>query len=261
MVTFARVFVTAFTGNGAELLAVSWPRLIEILAALTIVYGNLVALNQLNVKRMLGYSAVAHAGYLLIGVAALPAFAVAGASTHSLGVGSALLYYLLAYSFANLAAFGVLALFGRGGREDLDSFVLSGAARRHPVLALVLSLALISLAGIPPTAGFFGKFLLLRGVLAARPDLLWLIIIAVLGSAASMFYYLRPVIRMYMHPEHEPVRTIRSGAAWAGLAIAAALLLHAGIMPGRYLQATDRASASLDLSPKVVEVVKVTERR
>lgn len=248
VVAFARVFLTAFSSTEGGALLLDWPDLIAKIAAVTIIFGNLAALNQLNIKRMLGYSAIAHAGYLLIAIAAMPAALAAGHTD----LGGSLLYYVLAYSLANLAAFGVLGLFAARGREDVDAFLISGAARRHPVLAVVLALAMISLAGIPPTAGFFSKFYLLREVLAVRPDLLWLVIVAVLGSAASAYYYLRPIVRMYMHEESERPPVIRSGAAWLALGVCAALLLHAGVQPGRYVEAGRVAAA--DLSLDVVEV-------
>jgi NADH-quinone oxidoreductase subunit N len=250
LISFARVFLTAFPQDNLIHLAISWPKTLEWFACITIIYGNLAALAQSNVKRMLGYSAIAHTGYLLMGLAALGHASVGGDVSSLNALSSALLFYLLVYAVSNLVAFGVLSLFGARNREDIDNFILSGAARKHPVLGLVLSMSLLSLAGIPPVAGFFAKLYLLREVMIANPDMLWLIIVAVLGSALSAYYYLRPIVRMYMYAEYEPVRVIRSGTAQFGLAILTFLLLHAGLQPSRYVTWTEKAAADMTLKSR-----------
>jgi NADH-quinone oxidoreductase subunit N len=147
-----------------------------VLAALTLVYGNLAALVQTDITRLLGYSSIGHAGYLLIGIAA-------GGET---GCG-AVLYYLCAYGASNLAVFWIVTLAGRElGSDKIEAY--RGLARRSPFLAGMLFLALLSLAGVPPTAGFFGKFLILFS--AVRSELVPLALLGALGVAVALFYFL-----------------------------------------------------------------------
>ncbi len=157
--------------------------LFVILAALTMIYGNLGALLQTNIKRLFGYSSISHAGYLLIGVA------VGG----ELGV-SAILYYLAAFGLSNLAAFTVIAVVGKSaGNDKIESY--RGLGKRSPFLAGTFFLALLSLAGVPPLAGFFGKFLILMA--AVRGNVLWLALLGALLVAVSLYYYLNLVRVMY----------------------------------------------------------------
>ncbi|MBR56722.1 MAG: NADH-quinone oxidoreductase subunit N [Myxococcales bacterium] len=247
VVAFLRVFITAF---GEVQTALDWPRVVAYMACATIIFGNLAAIGQSNVKRMLAYSSIAHAGYILMAVAALGVHMKRPEATpqEATELTGAILYYLLVYGVANLIAFGALSLFGARNREDIDNFVLSGAARKHPVIALVLSISLLSLAGIPPLAGFFAKFSLFRAVLVHEPELLWLVLVSVLGSAVSAYYYLRPIVRMYMYAEYEPVRVIRSGAAHVALLLTTGLLLHSGLAPTRYQDMSNRAAADMSLA-------------
>jgi len=158
--------------------------LFSSLAAMTLVYGNLGALVQTNIKRLFGYSSIGHAGYLLIGVAV----------GQSMGT-SALLYYLIAYAVTNLLAFLVITIVSSQIQSDQIKDYL-GLAKRSPFLAGTLFFALISLAGIPPLAGFFGKFLILLS--AVQGDLAWLAILGALGVAVSLYYYLSIVRTMYV---------------------------------------------------------------
>src|SRR6266404_741282 len=157
-----------------------WSNLLIIISGVTILYGNLCAIPQRNVKRLLGYSSIAHAGYMLLGVAALSA---AGQT--------AVLYYLGGYLFTLLGAFLVICLVMRTVEgEDIAS--LAGLNQRSPLLAGTLTLAMVSLAGIPPLAGFFGKFLLLKAVVekgAADPAYYWLVAVAIFGVVISIYYY------------------------------------------------------------------------
>src|SRR6266404_1335444 len=168
-----------------------WSNLLIIVSGVTILYGNLCAIPQRNIKRLLGYSSIAHAGYLLLGVAAM-----AGASSHALrenpsAGGSAVLYYLSGYLFTVLAAFTVICLVMRQV-EGEDISALGGLSQRSPLLAFTMTLAMVSLAGIPPLAGFFGKFLLLKSILAqapAHPAYYGLAFAAVAGVVISLYYY------------------------------------------------------------------------
>jgi NADH-quinone oxidoreductase subunit N len=165
-----------------------WANLLIILSGITILYGNLCAIPQRNVKRLLGYSSIAHAGYLLLGVAALSA---AGRA--------AVLYYLSGYLFTVLGAFTVICLVMRQ-LDDEDIRGLAGLNRRSPLLAATMTLAMVSLAGIPPMAGFFGKFLLLKAVLeqgAANPGYYCLTFTALAGVVISLYYYFGVVRAIY----------------------------------------------------------------
>jgi NADH-quinone oxidoreductase subunit N len=178
-----------------------WSKLLIIISAITILYGNLCAIPQRNLKRLLGYSSIAHAGYLLLGIAALNA---AGQS--------AILYYLSGYLFTVLGAFTVICIVLRqADAEDITS--LAGLNQRAPLLATTMTLAMVSLAGIPPLAGFFGKFLLFRAALqqgAAEPAYYWLVGIAVVGVVISLYYYFGVVRAIYWSKDvadPSPIRT------------------------------------------------------
>jgi NADH-quinone oxidoreductase subunit N len=215
---FVRVF---FDGLGA--MQVEWSQILWVLAVLTMILGNLAALVQNNIKRMLAYSSIAHAGYILIGM-------VAGTKLGSAGV----LYYLLAYTFTNIGAFGVVALVGRKGEANVLIDDYRGLAKSNPMLALVMSIFLFSLAGIPPTAGFVGKFQIFSAAIAK--GYIWLVIIGALTSAASVYYYFRVVMKMYMEvPETTPASLEFSPSMILTLGIAVVGVLYIGIFPTTYL--------------------------
>lgn len=199
---------------------------LSVLAILTMTVGNLGALTQPDVKRMLAFSSVAHAGYLLVGVAAISA-------GNGRGDAWPVLYYLLAYAVMNLAAFGVVIALGedpaRPGRERTRVAAFAGAARQHPGLALVAALAMLSLAGVPPTAGFFGKYFLFRE--AVERGLTHLAVWGVLNSALSLYYYLGLIVVMYMRPAEAPMPAAGGLAFRALLALLALAILWAGIGP------------------------------
>ncbi len=177
---FARVFFA-----GLPELAAHWTGLLAVLAALTMTVGNVVAVSQRSVKRMLAYSSIAHAGYALLGLVA-----------DSRAGGAALLYYLLVYVFMNVGAFGVLIALGRRGepRDRLDD--LAGVGFRHPVLGVCMTAFLLSLAGVPPFAGFIAKFYLFTAIIDVGHT--GLALIAVVNSVISVYYYLGPVVQMYL---------------------------------------------------------------
>jgi NADH-quinone oxidoreductase subunit N len=215
---FVRVFFEALTA-----VQVDWTHILWGLAVLTMILGNVAALVQENIKRMLAYSSIAHAGYLLIGM-------VAGKEAGTSGM----LYYLLAYTFTNIGAFGVVALVGRKGEANVMIDDYRGLAKVHPLLALVMSIFIFSLAGIPPTAGFMGKFTIFSA--AINSGYIWLVIVGVLTSAASVFYYFRVIMKMYMElPETEPTKLQFGPAMVLALSIATAVVLYIGIFPTTYL--------------------------
>jgi NADH-quinone oxidoreductase subunit N len=220
-----RVFLLAMPD-----LQVDWGLLFWVLSVLTMTIGNIVAIAQDNIKRMLAYSTIAHMGYLLIGPAV----------GSELGV-AAVLFYSLAYACMTIGAFGMVILLSRGTvrGDQIDDF--SGLAQKSPLAAAVMLLFLISLTGIPPTGGFTGKFYLFAA--AVEGGYIWLVLIAVINSAISLYYYMRVAMVMYMR--ELPVQGIalsQSPALYLGLFLAAAVTLLLGIFPGPVLEFA-RASA------------------
>lgn len=217
---------SAGAGASASVAGGALTAALSTLAVLTMVVGNLGALTQPDIKRMLAFSSIAHAGYLLVGVAAV---AAAGGR----GDAAPILYYLLAYTVTNLAAFGVVVALGedpaRPGRERTRIAAYAGAARRHPALALVLALAMLSLAGVPPTAGFFGKYFLFREAVAQ--GLTGLAVWGVLNSALSLAYYVGVIVVLYMRPEEAPIPAARGAALRIALALLAVAIVWAGVGP------------------------------
>jgi NADH-quinone oxidoreductase subunit N len=241
---FALLLRVLFTAVPA--VAQNWSHLLIIISAVTILYGNLCALPQRNIKRMLGYSSVAHAGYLLLGIAAL---SEAGQS--------AVLFYLAGYLFTVLAAFTVICLVMRQlENEEIGSF--AGLNQRSPLLAAAMAMAMVSLAGIPPLAGFFGKFLLLKSVLeqAGRdPGYYYLAFITIAGVAISMYYYFGVIRAIYWSKEVPDLTPIRIGwplqAATYGCMIG---MLYLGVFPNRILNTALRASSVLQPAATQVAV-------
>src|SRR5438132_69917 len=221
--------------EGLPHLAPEWQTLLAFVAATSMVVGNLMALVQTSLKRLLAYSGVAQAGYVLIGV-------IAGGSD---GL-RAVLYYLFVYMFMNFGAFAVLTLLsGRDG--DADSFAdLEGLGRRNPVLAVAMTIFMLSLAGFPPSVGFFGKlFLFTAGVGAGYT---WLVVVAVLMSVVSVFYYVRVLIPVWSpSPRAERVPASLSSAATIVLSGAASLLL--GLYPTTLLIAGQLGATPITPSP------------
>lgn len=210
-----RVLIEAFPA-----LVEDWSVVLWFLAILTMTLGNVVAVVQANVKRMLAYSAIAHAGYILVGIIA-----------HSHMGFSAVLFYIVIYTVMNLVAFSIILSFsGKGDRRVyLDDY--AGLGRRAPFAAAALSLALISLAGIPLTGGFIGKFYLFSA--AVKAEYIGLTIIAVLNSVVSVFYYFRVMIFMYMKEpgDEAPIPERLSGSIQAIVLIGLFLILLLGIYP------------------------------
>jgi NADH-quinone oxidoreductase subunit N len=205
-----------------------WLPVVIVLAATTMTLGNLVALTQDNVKRMLAYSSIAHTGYMLVGLAAY-----AGGQASGL---EALLFYGAAYSFMNLGAFAVIAALQKraGVTSSLNTF--AGLIRREPALTFLMTLFLLSLTGIPPTAGFFGKFLLIKSAVEAGGWVGVLAVLLVLNAAAAAFYYLRVVVYMFMRDPVSEGPTLRHGRLlWSGLTAATVLTIAFGLFPGLIL--------------------------
>jgi NADH-quinone oxidoreductase subunit N len=220
--TVIRLLGTAFVARDLTFGPSGWGDILYVLAVLTMTLGNLAALKQENIKRLLAYSSIAHAGYLLVGVVAMASL---GAEARG-----PLLFYLAAYTFTTVGAFGVVAWLGSHGDERLLLDDWAGLAARHPAAALAMSIFMLSLGGVPPTAGFFGKLYLFRAALA-RPGLVPLVVIAVLNSVVSVYYYLRVVTSMYFREVGREAQPIRSSALTAALVIAALATLALGLAP------------------------------
>ena len=232
-----RVLLTCFGDKASMSWSSGWPPILAWIAVITMTVANLVAGQQESVKRMLAYSSIAHAGYLLVGVVA---------TMHSQPQGaSSVLFYLLTYTVSTAGAFGALIYCGSRGAEAVTYEDLAGIGRRHPPAALAFSLFLVSLAGLPPTAGFFGKWFIFRA--AIDSGFYTLTVIAFLNSVIGVYYYLRVMVFMYMREPAAgaPVATpMRSGYVTAALILSAVLVVILGIMPG----------ASLDMAIKAASI-------
>ncbi len=228
-----RLFVEAMGGLRAD-----WLPVVIVLAAVTMTLGNLVALTQNNVKRMLAYSSIAHTGYMLLGLAAWAAGRMEGLE--------GLLYYGAAYSFMNLGAFAVVAALQKrtGVTSNLGTF--AGLGRREPLLGVLMTLFLLSLTGIPPTAGFFAKAYVILAAVQAGGAVAILAVIAVLNAAAAAFYYLRVVVYMFMRDSETDAPAVAHGRLlWGGLAAATALTILLGLIPGPLLEVVGRAARAI----------------
>ena len=215
---FARVFLSAFEPFKAD-----WAPVIAVIAALTMILGTVVGVAQTNLKRMLAYSSIAHGGYLLVGLVA----------ANDVGK-AAILFYLLAYSVTNLAAFGAIALLGARDRANDELRDYAGLWHSHPALAALVTVCLLSLGGLPPTAGFIGKWYIFSAAVSA--GYYWLAILGMLTSVVSVFFYLRVVVMMYMSERgtaEAPPRV--AGIGMAALALSIVAIFYLGILPTHVL--------------------------
>jgi len=241
--------VTAFLSVGSKAAALAvllrvlyvavppqgWVTIVAGLAAISMTLGNLVALSQQNIKRMLAYSAIAHAGYMLIGVVAITASATPVGS----GV-VALLFYLLAYTFTNIGAFAVAIVIERAlGSDAIRDY--AGLSRRAPFSAVAMGVFMLSLTGIPPTALFFGKFLLFGA--AINSGLLWLAIVGIVNSVISLFYYVGVIQAMWQMAPPEGARAIpETSLSRTVLAVAVAATIVIGLFPQPFIRLVNAAS-------------------
>jgi len=226
-----RVFYSAFILPGS--LSLDWGMVLAVLAAVTMTAGNIIAIQQNNIKRMLGYSSIAQAGYVMVGLATVglaPAAATAGQS--------GLLFFLLSYSFTNLGAFfAIIAISNKVSSDQINDF--AGMGKRSPLMALALTLCLISLIGLPPASGFVAKFYIFSS--AVQNNLLWLVIIAVINSVISAYYYLRVVKVMWMNEPAAADSVEASGALKIALLLSCLGVLLFGIAPGIAMHFTSLA--------------------
>ncbi len=223
-----RIFEIYFPGNlPSFLINTLW-----ILSALSMILGNFSALRQKNIKRMLAYSSIAHSGYILMGFL-------------SIGKGGEkwILFYLLTYLFINGGAFASLSALMKDGREHVELENLSGLSKRSPWLSAFLSLFLVSLAGFPPTAGFLAKFYIFSN--AIQNGYFWLTFIAIITTLISVYYYVRPIVYMYMKEEEGEVAGVPSFSLIIALFIFALGTLHLGIFPKQALYFILKAVSSI----------------
>jgi NADH-quinone oxidoreductase subunit N len=222
---FARVFLSVF-----EPFSVDWVGPIWAIAIATMIVGTVVGVVQGNLKRMLAYSSIAHGGYLLVGLVA----------ANEVGR-AAILFYLLAYAVTNVAAFGVIAMMATKDhpRDEVKDY--AGLWHSRPALAALMTVCLLSLGGLPPTAGFIGKWYIFSA--AVSEGYYGLAVVGVLTSVVSVFFYLRVVVMMYMTEPEEGVTHARiTSVGMATVAIAVAAIFYLGILPTRVL---DLAAASV----------------
>jgi len=224
---FLRVFTTAFGP-----ITNRWEPFVWSSALLTMVIGNFAALLQTNIKRMMAYSSIAHAGYVMVAIAA----------HNQVGVAAAM-FYLAAYCFMNIGAFAVITHFSRQGEKYVNIDDLAGLGWKQPGTAALFSIFLLSLIGVPLTGGFFGKFYIFKAALDA--DLVWLSILGLLSSAVAAYYYLRILVVMYMHEPGESTVTLEPLSPGIRTTLWAAALgtLILGIFPSLLLNFANSSSA------------------
>jgi NADH-quinone oxidoreductase subunit N len=226
---FAALVRVFSQGFAAPALVQEWVPIFAVLAALTMILGNIVAIVQQNLKRMLAYSSIAHTGYALVALV----------TQNAPGL-SSLLYYLLAYALMSLGSFAVLMLVAKPGDQRYAFDDYAGLGTTHPWLAALMTLFMFALAGFPPTAGFAGKFYIFSA--AVQSGYYGLALLGLLTSVVSVVYYARVVIMMYMHePSGERQRTVVAPTTVVLLALTALGTLYLGIFPGGVLRLAEQS--------------------
>ncbi len=219
-------------------ISVQWSGALALVAAATMIVGNVCALAQTNFKRLLAYSSIGHTGVILTGVVV---------SSDSPGAASAVLFYVLAYTIMTAGSFGIISLLARENGELEDISQLSGLAARRPAAAAAITLFMASLAGIPPTAGFMGKFLIFREAISGG-TFLWLAITGIAASIVSAYYYLKVVVAMYMREPEKGEEFAKGEDRWGaalGLALSAGATIALGICPSKVIEWCDAAIAAI----------------
>ena len=218
---FSAIIVSLFVLFTSGAMKIITPYL-SVISVLSMFFGSIVAIAQTNIKRMLAYSSISHAGYLIIGLAASNTSGIAG-----------IIFYLAAYSFMNLGAFGIVSLVEGKEESNLELNSYRGLGTRQPLLAALLSLFMFSLAGIPPFAGFFGKYYIFIAAIEAK--LTWLAILGVLSSVISVYFYLRLVVLMYFYDSSDEFEIAKSNTGLLAVFISAILVVLLGVLPGTLL--------------------------
>lgn len=240
--SFARVFLLSFGEIQGQ-----WQWILWVVAVITMTVGNLTALVQDNIKRMLAYSSIAHAGYLLVAM-------VAGSE---LG-GAALMYYLVAYGLMNLGAFAVVVAVGKKGEPNEEFNDYAGLGFRYPALAMMMTIFMLSLTGIPPLVGFTGKFYVFSA--AVKAGYIWLAVIGVLNSVVSAYYYIRVVVTMYMQEGEKQVEPLSARPALATAIVAATVgTILVGVFPAKPISLARHSFASLEKPAQAISAVHKKE--
>jgi NADH-quinone oxidoreductase subunit N len=195
---------------------------LAVIAVLSMLFGSIVALAQDDIKRMLAYSSISHAGYMLIGLAA----------GNSEGI-SGIIFYLIAYTFMNLGAFGIVALIEGKDESNLKISDYTGLSKKYPVLSGLLALFMLSLAGLPPFAGFFGKYYIF--IAAVKAELTWLAIVGVFSTAISVYFYLRIIVLMYFRESENDLSAVHSNTGMTAVFISFMFVIVLGLAPGRLI--------------------------
>jgi NADH-quinone oxidoreductase subunit N len=245
---FLRVFAVAFAapavagGLGSEL-NTTWTQTLAIIAVLTMTVGNVIAISQKNIKRMLAYSSIAHAGYALVGFLTQDFAPVA--------------FYMLTYTVMNMGAFAVIQMLARAGDVKTEINDYAGIGFEVPALSFPLAVFLLSMAGIPPTAGFIGKFYVFKSAWDASPTLHWLVVAAVVNSIISIYYYLYPIVVMFFRPLTPGfIKPRVSGAVALALVLTLLGTFYLGILPNRVLSAFSAHTHSQGATQQAQQVMK-----
>ncbi|MDX2042941.1 MAG: NADH-quinone oxidoreductase subunit N [Acidobacteriota bacterium] len=244
---FLHTFAEGFNAGGVlgSQLHHVWVTAVAIIAALTMTVGNVVALSQKNIKRMLAYSSIAHAGYALVGFITSEAAPVA--------------FYLLVYSLMSVGAFAVIQLLARAGDQKVETADYAGIGFQTPALSFALAIFLFSLAGIPPTAGFMSKFFIFKSAWDGAPTLRWLVIVAVINSIISVYYYLYPIVVMFFRPLAPGfVKPKVSAMTAAALILALVGTLYLGILPNRVMSAIGGSSRTAQIEQPIPSTDQIT---
>lgn len=250
-----RVLVLAFFADAPRISATGWVQILFGIAMITMIVGNFAAIVQNQIKRMLAYSSIAHAGYILVGI-------VAAGYVGSQNLLYSVVFYLVAYTFATVGAFGVLTYFGRKGEEVETYADLDGLGQKHPWAGFAMVVFMLSAAGIPPTAGFFAKFLVFKAAVdagaagGAAPSMMFMLAaFGILASVAGIYYYLKVIVHMYMRDRQRVIRPLTSWATAVALAVCTAGSLLLGILPGRVTTYSTLAAHHIADSPDGPEAV------
>jgi NADH-quinone oxidoreductase subunit N len=228
----ARVFMTAF--GMPVWLHNDWAIIIAVLAALTMTVGNVLAIVQTNIKRLFGYSSIAQAGYLMVGLAAMGL-----APQSDMAIRSGLMFFLLSYTLTNLGAFiAIIAISNKINSDAIDDY--AGMGKRSSMLAVALTICLVSLTGLPPTAGLIAKIYIFNG--AVNQGLLWLVVIAVINSCISAFYYFKVVKVMWMNEPVAQEKVSSSWPEWLALAFCCTVVVLIGVLPGLFINISQSAA-------------------
>lgn len=213
--------------------SVNFLNLMQWLAVITMLVGNIAALRQNDLKRILAYSSIAHSGYLLVGVIAACISDTGNAAVTSV------VFYLIGYALMTFGALAIVSMFEKSENTVLSVGDLGGLASKHPYLAISLTVLLLSLAGIPPTIGFFGKFYLFTSALSE--GLLWVVVWGVLNSVISVYYYLRPIVLMYMHESEGEFQFLPKNATQVTILITTVLVITLGVLSDFLFKAVEKS--------------------